>query len=206
MSPTKDAKTATIAGFKIDHLTHDNYAIWKDRARAVLKQSKTGDTTQWKIITADVKPWDSLSATEQEIQEDAKDFLNLLISQEVWVEIRHLNSGSEIWKKLEEKNEGKVASRQALFEQQLDYTVFGDKDTMQGYITRVTSLVTQIRAVGGTVSDVNYTGHLLRGLPSKYNTVKVICNSKRGDVDAVKNELLGEEARQKGEQASAQSS
>ena len=77
---------------------------------------------------------------------------------------------------------------------------------MQGYITRVTLLVTQIRAVRGTVLDVNYTGHLLRGLPSKFNTVKVICNSKRRDVNVVKNKLLSEEARQKGEQASAQAS
>ena len=111
MSLTKDIKTATITGFKIDLLTHDNYAVWKDQARAVLKQSKTGDTTQWKIITVDVKPQDSLPATEKETQEDAKDFLNLLISQEVWVKIRHLNSGSEIQKKLEEKNKGKAASR-----------------------------------------------------------------------------------------------
>jgi len=107
---------------------------------------------------------------------------------------------------LEEKNEGKAVSCQALYEQQLDYTLFREKDTIQEYITRVTSLITQIRAIRGTVSDVNYTGHLLRGLPSKYNTVKVIYNSKRRDVDAVKNELLGEEARQKGEQASTQAS
>jgi hypothetical protein len=107
---------------------------------------------------------------------------------------------------LKKKNKGKVASRQALYEQQLDYTVFGDKDTMQGYINKVTLLVTQIRAIRGTVSDVNYTRHLLRGLPKKYNTVKVICNSKRRDVNAVKNELLSKEARQKGEQSAAQAS
>ena len=37
MSPTKDIKTATITSFKIDLLTHNNYAVQKDRARAILK-------------------------------------------------------------------------------------------------------------------------------------------------------------------------
>ena len=70
---------------------------------------------------------------------------------------------------------------------------------MQDYLNKVTSLVTQIRASGGDISNVTYTGHLLRGLPSSYATVKIICHSKRDDIDSVKNILLGEEARQKGE-------
>jgi hypothetical protein len=75
---------------------------------------------------------------------------------------------------------------------------------MQDYITKVIVLITQIQACGGIVSDVNYTGYLLRGLPKDYKTVKVICNSKRGEVKAVKTELLGKEARQKGERLAAQ--
>ena len=69
---------------------------------------------------------------------------------------------------------------------------------MQNYLNKVTSLVTQIRACGGDISEVTYTGHLLQGLPKSYDTVKIICNSQRDDIDAVKNILLGEEARQKG--------
>ena len=59
--------------------------------------------------------------------------------------------------------------------------------------------MTQIRASGGDILNVTYTSHLLRGLPSLYATVKIICHLKRDDIDSVKNILLGEEACQKGE-------
>src|SRR5437762_11498990 len=69
---------------------------------------------------------------------------------------------------------------------------------MQDYQNKVTSLVTQIQASGGDISNVMYSGHLLQGLPSLYATVKIICHSKRNDINLVKNILLGKEARQKG--------
>ena len=91
MSPTT-AHTATISGFKLKLLTHSNYNTWKDRARAVLKQTSTGTQTQWSFIRELVTDaaFAKLDESEQEAQEDAKDFLSLLISQEVWVEVRHL--------------------------------------------------------------------------------------------------------------------
>ena len=55
--------------------------------------------------------------------------------------------------------------------------------------------MTQIRASGGDILNVTYTGHLLRGLLSSYAIVKIIYYSKRDNINLVKNILLGEEAR-----------
>jgi hypothetical protein len=49
MSPN-DFKTATVLGFKIELLTHNNYDTWKDRARVILRQSTVGKTTQWNLV------------------------------------------------------------------------------------------------------------------------------------------------------------
>ena len=69
---------------------------------------------------------------------------------------------------------------------------------MQDYLNKITSLVTQIRASAGDISNVTYTGHLLHGLPDSYETVKIICGQNRNDVDSVKNILLEKYSRQKG--------
>ena len=115
--------------------------------------------------------------------------------------MRHLQTASAIWHHLVAKNDHLKASRQALFEQQLDYLVLDEKkdNAMQDYLNKVTSLVTQIWASGRDILNVMYTGHLLRGLPSLYTIVKIICHSKHDDIDLVKNILLGKEACQKGE-------
>ena len=44
MSPN-NSKTTTVLGFKIKLLTYNNYNTWKDRARAILRQSTVGKTT-----------------------------------------------------------------------------------------------------------------------------------------------------------------
>ena len=95
------------------------------------------------------------------------------------------------------KNDTLKASRQALFKQQLDYLTLDEKkdNAIQDYLNKVTSLVTQIRASGGDILNVTYTGHMLRGLPKSYATVKIICHLRRDNIDLVKNILLGEEAR-----------
>ena len=84
MSPN-DSKTATVSGFKIDLLTHNNYDTWKDRARAILRQSTVGKTTQWSFVKKTPTPGTDGTYSEKEIeaQEEAKDFLSLLISQKV---------------------------------------------------------------------------------------------------------------------------
>ena len=77
--------------------------------------------------------------------------------------MRHLQTASAIWHHLVAKNDNLEASRQALFEQQLDYLVLDEKkdNAMQDYLNKVTSLVTQIRASGGDILNVTYTSHLL---------------------------------------------
>jgi hypothetical protein len=88
-----------------------------------------------------------------------------------------------------------------LFEQQLDYYVILNtkkENAIQDYLNKITSLVTQIRASRGDISNVTYTGYLLHGLPESYQTVKIICGQSRNDVDSVKDMLLWEYSRQKG--------
>jgi hypothetical protein len=86
-----------------------------------------------------------------------------------------------------------------LLKQQLDYVILDVKkeNAMQDYLNKVTSLVTQIRASDGDISNVTYISYLLHGLPGSYETVKIICGQSRNDVDSVKNMLLGEYSRQK---------
>jgi hypothetical protein len=95
-----------------------------------------------------------------------------------------------------------------LLKQQLDYVILDVKkeNAIQDYLNKVTSLVTQIRASGGDISNVTYTGYLLHGLPESYETVKIICGQSRNDVDSVKNILLGEYSQQKGKAILAKNS
>jgi len=92
------------------------------------------------------------------------------------------------------------ASQQSLYLQRLESVVFDDqKEELQGYINRISRLVAQIRSCKGVVSEVAYSGYLLRGLPPNYNMIKVVLNAQRGNPEAVKNLLLSEEARLKEE-------
>jgi hypothetical protein len=82
--PPNDSKTATVLGFKIDLLKRNNYDTWKDRARAILRQSTVEKTTQWSLVKeAPALSTDgTYSEKEIEAQEELKNFFNLLISQE----------------------------------------------------------------------------------------------------------------------------
>ena len=86
----------------------------------------------------------SYSEKEIKAQKEAKDFLSLLISQEVWVEVNQLRFAADIWKYLANQNAKLTATRQALLEQQLDYVTLDVKkeNAMQDYLNKVTSLVT----------------------------------------------------------------
>jgi hypothetical protein len=190
------ATTATISGTKIELLNHENYFSWAPRARAVCK--KEG---QWKYIDpAKQSSNEELKGDKKVAYEDAKDWLELMISDEVAQDLVHLGSGAEVWTFLENKYTQMQASQQSLYLQRLESVVFDDqKEELQGYINRISCLVAQVRSCKGVVSEVAYSGYLLRGLPPSYNMIKVVLNAQRGDPETVKNLLLSEEARLKEE-------
>jgi hypothetical protein len=197
-------QTVTVAGYKLDKLSHSNYVDWGDSARAVLKQAKTmSGKNVWNLIskrpTADSKG--EISETDLIEQEDAIDILHLLITPEVWVGVRdQYTCAYDLWNALRQKYLSGTASRQALLETQIEaITLTSERSNMQAYIDAVESKVTELRSIGGELSAVTYTSHLLRGLPASYATVKVICHTKRDDVKGVKNLLLSDEVRQKQE-------
>jgi len=148
-----------------------------------------------------------LTAAQLSEEEDAIDTLRLLITTEIWVEFKARSyTAFDLWHAIAAKFTAQIASRQALLETQVEAITFDEKkESLQAYLDRITAKVTEIRSAGGELSDVTYTGHLLRKLPRSYDTVKVICNSTRGDVENVKNLLLSDESRQKQEAIQARS-
>lgn len=185
--------TASIGGSKIDMLTHQNYFSWMPRAKAILKKEK-----QWKYIDPKNKATyiDLKEGEELTNFEDALDFLGLFITDEVLQDVKHLTTAPEVWEFLDQKYTRMMASQQALYLQRLESTVFDEKtEDMQAYQNRISRLIAQVRSCNGTVSDVSYSGYLLRGLPRNYDTVKIVLNIQRGDPESIKSALLGEEAR-----------
>ena len=188
---------ATISGTKIELLNHENYFSWAPRARAICK--KEG---QWKYIdpAKQSSKYEDLTDRQKEACEDAKDWLELMISDEVVQDLIHLRSGAEVWTFLEDKYTRMQASQQTLYLQRLESVVFDDqKEELQGYINRISRLVAQVRSCKGVVSEVGYSGYLLRGLPPSYDMIKVVLNAQRGTPETVKHLLLSEEARLKEE-------
>ena len=113
----------------IDFSTHSNCDTWNDRARAILRQSTVGKTTQWYLIKEVPIPGTVGTYSEKEIgaQENTKEFLSLLISQEVWVEVNQLLFAANIWEYLANQNAKLTATLQALLEQQLGYIILDVK-------------------------------------------------------------------------------
>lgn len=181
------APTCTVGGIKIDMLTHSNYFSWVPRAKAILKKEKVW--THFREGEHNTKSEDYL---------DAKDYLNLLITDEVWQDVNHLEYPDEIWSQLESKYLAQKESKQSLYERLLLGVKMDEtKEDIQGYLNRISRLVAQFRSVDGQVSNVSYTGYIIKGLPSQYSGVTIVLNTYRGDVDFVKNALLGEEIRLK---------
>jgi hypothetical protein len=156
------ATTATISGTKIELLNHENYFSWAPRARAICK--KEG---QWKHIDpAKQSKYEELTDRQKEACEDAKDWLELMISDEVVQDLTHLRSGAEVWTFLEDKYTKMQASQQSLYLQRLESVVFDDqKEELQGYINRISRLVAQVRSCKGVVSEVAYSGYRIRQCP-----------------------------------------
>src|SRR5882757_9134914 len=184
--------TASIGGSKVEMLTHQNYFSWMPRAKAILKKEK-----QWKYIDPKNKATNiDLKGEELTNFEDALDFLGLFITDEVLQDVKHLATAPEVWEFLDKKYTKMMDSQQALYLQRLESTVFDEKtEDIQAYQNRISRLIAQVRSCNGTVTDVSYSGYLLRGLPRSYDTVKIVLNMQRGDPEAVKSALLSEEAR-----------
>src|SRR5882757_5765178 len=185
--------TVSIGGSKVEMLTHQNYFSWMPRAKAILKKEK-----QWKYIDPKNKATyiDQKSRDDYTDFEDALDFLGLFITDEVLQDVKHLATAPEVWEFLDKKYTKMMDSQQALYLQRLESTVFDEKiEDMQAYQNRISRLIAQVRSCNGTVTDVSYSGYLLRGLPRSYDTVKIVLNMQRGDPESVKSALLSEEAR-----------
>ena len=208
------AETVTVSGFKVAKLSHSNYYTWCDLVRPILKYTTTlTGTVVWTLIKGDIytdsltgdRP--KLTAAQLSEEEDAIDTLRLLITTEIWVEFKARSyTAFDLWHAIAAKFTAQIASRQALLETQVEAITFDEKkESLQAYLDRITAKVTEIRSAGGELSDVTYTGHLLRNLLHSYNTVKVIYNSTRSDVENVKNLLLSNESRQKQEAIQARS-
>ena len=187
---------ATVGGSKIEMLSHTNYFSWAPRAKAILK--KEG---MWKYVDPSKKEANTkLVGDKLEKYEDSLDYLGLFVTDEVLQDLKHLKTAPEVWTYLEEKYTKTMANMQGLYLQRLEAQVFDEKsEDMQAYQNRISRLIAQVRSCNGTVSDVSYAGYLLRGLPRSYDTVKVVLNTQRGDPEAIKSALLGEEAQIKEE-------
>ena len=143
------ATMATISGTKIELLNHENYFSWAPRARAICK--KEG---QWKYIDpARQSGNEELTGSKKEAYEDAKDWLELMISDEVVQDLVHLGSGAEVWTFLENKYTQMQASQQSLYLQRLESVVFDDqKEELRGFINRISRLIAQFLEVHNSVA------------------------------------------------------
>lgn len=120
--------------------------------------------------------------------------LKLMITAEVWQDLSHYTTASDVWQALEKQLEARAEAHQRLLLQKLEGVKLLKEESMQSYITRVGKLTAEFKLCGGSASDVSMTSYLIKGLPSEYKIVQTIANSHRQDLEKVKALLLGEEA------------
>ncbi len=190
MPELKKPTYVTYKGTKIEPLNDYNIYSWLDDARNLLIIED-----YWKYI--DPEQADAFIKLAEQDDKDAqrqlavaKAILNLLISHDTWQQYRDIDSVSAIWARIERQAVQLWAEKEALFLQQLETITFDEKKGMEDYFNRISRQVSQIKGVGGTISDVATSSYIIRGLPRTYDLYKPLINSVRADTEKVKLELL----------------
>jgi hypothetical protein len=98
----------------------------------------------------------------------------LHVADNLLLELEECKTTKAAWEKLETKFRGKSNNRAFSLRQELYKLRLEPSESMAGYVGRVRGLSQELAAIGHAVRDEELTWHVLKGLPSAYETIKDI--------------------------------
>lgn len=194
--PIAQLELITFHGAKIERLNPLNGLQWLNDAQGVLRLGK-----HWTYV----EPLDPLISGPPDpdhatafvpltsAESDAYWTLRILIGNEVLTGCTHLITPRALWAHCCAIIADKALAKQVLVLQELENKTWIPGQTMQSWISSITSKVSELQATGHVINSVSFTGYMLKRLPGEYSTAQKIANTYRNDVEKVKNVLLGEE-------------
>ena len=109
-----------------------------------------------------------------------------MIPDELFQEIKNLNTMMEVWAKLKELFEGKSRSIMVNLGREFQMTCCGEDDDIHSHFSKLADLHNKLAALGRAVSDNEYVTVLIGSLPPSYNSpidsLTSLCNINNIDI------------------------
>ena len=116
----------------------------------------------------------------------ASSLLDVTIPDELFREIKNLDTMMEVWAKLKELFEGKSRSVMVDLGRKFQTTRCGEDDDIRSHFSKLADLRDKLAALGRAVSDDEYVAVLIGSLPPSYNSpidsLTSLCNVNNIDI------------------------
>lgn len=186
----------------ITKLDGSNYYDWIFDIEMVARRLGT-----WGVVKGD----DTKPVKEDALAEwtkkstDALTMIGLTVAKSELVHIRGCTDAHAMWKALASVYAKSSRANRIALRQQLNSTVLGSDDTVREYVSRVSDIASQLRAVGVTLSDEDEVDVLIMNLPESWGHVASSLMIRPGElkVSEVVGVLLEEEMRRRHTDAQA---
>jgi hypothetical protein len=180
----------------ITKLDGSNYYEWIFDIEMLARRLGT-----WAIVTGDetmpVKTDGLAEWTKKSV--DALTMIGLTVAKSELVHIRGCKDAHEMWKALASVYAKSSRANRISLRQQLNATVLGSDGTVREYVSRVSDIASQLRAVGVKLEDEDEVDVLIMNLPESWGHVASSLMIRPGDlkVSEVVGVLLEEETRRR---------
>ncbi len=177
----------------------DNYAVWSNKMKMILIREDL-----WDVVNPDGEPLDDKSG---KLNNKALATLVLSMSDQTASQVRDQTTARGAWKTLSALYSISGFSARHLLHTSLTNTNLASCSSIQDFVDTISSLSQQLKDMGKPVEDWQRVSVLLHGLGDSYDQfVSIVLNGARTkdpEWDSVVAQLLDEERRRKGDEATA---
>lgn len=192
---TTAARNSDLA--QISKFDGSNFQLWKFSVSILLKAEKlmpVVDGTEAEPVDQSTPGW----KTWEEKNCRAQVILLTTISQDQIQNLVNCENAATMWRKLIVVHEQKTElSKEIIWQKFYEYRM-NDSNTIATHISKIESLVKQLRDVNETISNSAITSKVINSLPAKYNAFRTAWDSvdaNRQTLDNLTARLLKEETR-----------
>jgi hypothetical protein len=183
----------------IKKLNGTNYYDWKFDISMVMRRAGT-----WKVVSGVTKKPTKKDTDElkewEELAEDGLTAIGLTIEQSQKQYIRDCEDGPAAWKKLAEIYEKNSTATRISLKRKF-YSYHHDTERpISDYINDITTLASQLKAIGVTLKDEDITDVLIYSLAPEYSAIATVLMAQSNastTVADITSALIEEEARRK---------
>ena len=152
-----------------------NWIAYHDCMEWSLKMRGLGDHLTHKATTIlyfNTSQIGRFSPAQQWVRDEvtASGLLDMTIPDELFREIKNLNTMMEVWAKLKELFEGKLRSIMVDLGRKFRTTCCREDNDIHSHFSKLADLCNKLAVLGRAVSDDEYIAVLIRSLPPSYNS------------------------------------